>query len=251
MVELVDKLGERRDVVVTLDHGRHRAEMGDGCAIHIPYLVADRMVMGVDDVALLVAVTCDMELHHAVARHAVQKVVSREAVIVGADIDIVDVEQEPAIGAVSHFAHELPFGHLGLAEGDVARYVLKREPAAEEILNLAHAVDDVVESFTRVGDGQEVVQIHAMHPGPTEMIGDPFRVDAGGERLQPREIVKIERRGGGDGERYAMHHHGIALADPVEHAQRLAALDHVILGEHLEPVDFGRAVQDLGIMLRP
>jgi hypothetical protein len=30
MIELVDELGEGRDIVVALDHGRHRTEMGDG-----------------------------------------------------------------------------------------------------------------------------------------------------------------------------------------------------------------------------
>jgi hypothetical protein len=48
-----------------------------------------------------------------------------------------------------------------------------------------------------------------------------------------------------------VHHDGIALADPVEHVQRLAALDHVVLGDDLEPVDGGGAFEDLPIMLRP
>ena len=100
MVELVDELGERRNVVVALDHGRHRTEMGDRLAIEIPHLIAHRMVVGVDDVGFLVAMTGDMELHDAVARHAVQEIVGGEAVIEGADIDVVDVEQEPAIGTL-------------------------------------------------------------------------------------------------------------------------------------------------------
>ena len=101
MVELVDQLGKRRDVVVALDHGRDRPEMGDRLAIEIPHLGADRMVVGVDDVALFMAVAGDMELDHAIARHAVQELVGGEAVVEGADIDIVDVEQEPAIGALA------------------------------------------------------------------------------------------------------------------------------------------------------
>ena len=176
MVELIDKLGERRDVVVALDHGRHRTEMGDRLAIEIPHLVAHGMVVGVDDVALFVAVTGDMELDDPIARHAMQEFVGGEAVVEGADIDVVDVEQEPAIGAPCHLAHELPLGHLGLAEGDVARHVLERQPASEKVLNLADAVDDVVQRLLGVGDGQEVVQVHPVHAGPAQMIGDPFRV---------------------------------------------------------------------------
>jgi hypothetical protein len=48
-----------------------------------------------------------------------------------------------------------------------------------------------------------------------------------------------------------MHHHRIALADAIEHAQRLPAGDHVVLRDHLEPVDLGGAVEDLRVMLGP
>src|SRR5262245_41102136 len=133
MVELIDKLGKRRDVVVALDHGRYGAEVSDGLAIEIPHLVAHGMVVGVDNVAPFVAVAGDMELNDPIARHAVQEVVGGEAVVEGADIDVVDVEQKPAIGAARHLARELPLGHLRLAEGDIARYVLEREPASENV----------------------------------------------------------------------------------------------------------------------
>ncbi len=209
------------------------------------------MVVGVDDVALLMAVAGHMELDDAIARHAMQEIVGGELVVEGAHIDVVDVEQQPAIGAPRHLAHELPLGHLRLAEGDVARHVLEREAAAEKILYLADAIDDVVERLLGVRDGQEVVQVHPVHAGPAQMIGDPFGVHALGKFLQRAEIVHVERRGRGDGERYAVHHDGVALADLVEHVQGLAALDHVVLGDDLEPIDGRVAVKDLLIMLGP
>ena len=128
------------------------------------------MVMRVDDVALLVAMTGNVELHHAIARHAVKEFVGGEAVVESADKDVVDVEQEPAIGASRHLAHELPLGHLRLAEGHVARHVLKREAATEKILYLADPLDHVVERFLGVRDRQKIVQVHAMHAGPAQMI---------------------------------------------------------------------------------
>jgi len=80
MVELVDELGERRNVVVALDHGRHRSEIGDRVAVEIPHLVTDRMVMRIDEMRLFMAMAGHMELHHAIARHAVEEIVSRETV---------------------------------------------------------------------------------------------------------------------------------------------------------------------------
>ena len=84
------------------------------CAIEVPYLVADGMVVGVDDVAFLVAMSGNMELHDAVARHAVQEIVGGEAVIEGADIDIVHIEQEPAVGAP--FATSLTNSHSVISD---------------------------------------------------------------------------------------------------------------------------------------
>jgi len=81
------------------------------------------------------------------------------------------------------------------------------------------------------------------------MVRHPDGVDARRKRLEPGQIIHIERRGGGDGEQHAVHHHRITLADLIEHAEWLAAPDHVILRDHLEPVDVGRPVQDLRIVL--
>jgi hypothetical protein len=111
----------------------------------------------VDDVALLMAMACHMKLHHAVARHAAEELVGRETVVEGAHINVVDVEQQPAIGAACNLAYKLPFGHLRLAEGHVARHVLEREPATEKILHPADAFDDA---------------------RPAQMIGDPLRLHA-------------------------------------------------------------------------
>jgi hypothetical protein len=82
------------------------------------------------------------------------------------------------------------------------------------------------------------------------MIRHPFRLDALGEVAQALQIFKIGRRGRGDRQRNAVHHHRITLADPFENTERLAARQHVILADHLEPVDRRMAVQNLVIVLR-
>jgi hypothetical protein len=76
----------------------------------------------------------------------------------------------------------------------------------------------MVEGLLGVGDRQQVVQVHAVHARPAEVIGNPFGLDARGKRLQALEVVHVERRGGGNGERHAVHDDGIAVADAVEHA---------------------------------
>ena len=145
------------------------------------------------------------------------------AVVEGADIDVVDVEQQPAAGAARQLGQEFPFRHFGIVELDIGRDIFEHDGAAEEILHQLHAADDVVERFLGVGDRQQIVQVLAVHAGPAQMVRNPFRLDAPGEVFQALQIFEIRRRGGGDRQRHAVHHHGIAFANPVEHAQRLAA----------------------------
>ena len=71
-----------------------------------------------------------------------------------------------------------------------------------------------------------------------------------GELVEAVEIVLIEGRGGGNRQRDAVHDHRIALDDLVEHGERLSAGDHVVLRDHLEPVDVGVAVEDVAVVRR-
>ena len=171
------------------------------------------------------------------------------AVVEGADIDVVDVEQEPASGASRQLGQEFPFRHFGIVELNVGRDILEHDGAAEEVLHQLDAADDMIERLPGVGDRQQIVQVLAVDAGPAQMVRHPFRLDASGEVLQGLQIFEIGRRGGGDRHRHAVHHHGIAFANPIERAQRLAAGQHVVFADDLEPVDRRIAAQDFVVML--
>ena len=82
-----------------------------------------------------------------------------EVVVEGADIDVVDVEQDLAVGAPRQLGDELPFGQLGGGVGDVARDVLEHQAAAEPVLHLHHPLGDVVQRLLGVGQRQQVVHV--------------------------------------------------------------------------------------------
>src|SRR5260370_949128 len=82
------------------------------------------------------------------------------------------------------------------------------------------------------------------------MVRNPFRLDAPGKVFQALQIFEIRRGGRCDRQRYAVHHDGIAFANPVQRAQRLAAGQHVVFADDLEPVDWRIAGQDFVVMLR-
>ena len=132
---------------------------------------------------------------------------------------------------------ELPLGERGIAERDVARDILEQNPPPENVLHLAHARGDVLERSLGVGQRQEIMGVPAGDPGPAQVIGDPLRLHARGQRRDLPEVLAIEGRAAADRERHAVHRHRVALADTHQVVERLAARHQVVLGQHLEPVD--------------
>ena len=125
-VELGHQLGEFGNVVVAFDHGRDRAEARDGGAVQIPHRLDNGMVVSIDEMTAEIAVTGQMELAHPRWRDRRQVGQWVETMIDAADVDIVDVEQDGAVGALRDFAQELPFAHLGCLIGQIARDILQQ-----------------------------------------------------------------------------------------------------------------------------
>jgi hypothetical protein len=150
-VELGQQFGIERNVGVALDHGRHARKQPHRLGIEIPDVGHDRVIVGVDDMAALVEVAGEVELPHALARHAAQERQGVVLVVEGADIDVVDVEQDLAVGTPAEFGDEFPLGEFRRGIGDVARDVLQDEPAAEVVLHPHHALGDVLERLLGIG----------------------------------------------------------------------------------------------------
>ena len=207
------------------------------------------MIVGVDDVRAHMAVAGHVKLHDPICRNSVEEGQRIVTVVEGADIDVVDVEQQPASGAARQLGQEFPFRHFGIVELDIGRDILEHDGAAKEVLHQFHPADDVIERFLCVRDRQQIMQVLAVHARPAQMIRNPFRLGAPREVFQPLQIFEIRRGSGGDRQRHAVHHHGIAFADPVERAQRLAAGQHVVFADDLEPIDRRIAIEDFVVML--
>lgn len=112
------------------------------------------------------AMTGHVKLYHPILWNAFKEGMRVVTVIESADIDIIDVEQQPAPGAAGKLAQELPFRHLGIAELNVGRDILQHQSAAQIILNQLNAAHDVIERLACIGYRQQIVQALAMHAGP-------------------------------------------------------------------------------------
>jgi hypothetical protein len=81
------------------------------------------------------------------------------------------------------------------------------------------------------------VQIPSVDPGPTEVIGNPVRFDAQGQRSHHSQIFEVDGVGAADGERYAVHHQGESLAYAFQVIERLAAGYQIVFSDDFEPID--------------
>src|SRR5271163_1624276 len=84
-VDLDQEFVERRNIVVALDHGRDPTEALQGRDVEIPYVFADGMIMGVDDVSAHMAVSGHVELDNTVSRNSLEEIERIVTVIEGTD----------------------------------------------------------------------------------------------------------------------------------------------------------------------
>ena len=77
------------------------------------------------------------------------------------------------------------------------------------------------------------------HSGPTEVIRDPGGFDAIDQAAEIQQVVFVEGIARTDRETHPVEDHGVVPANTIEDVEWPPALDHEILGNHLEPVDRG------------
>src|SRR5690349_16379746 len=125
----------------------------------------------------------EVELLHALRRNTVHVSARVESVVEAADEDIVDVEEDEAVGAPCYLAEEFPLCHDRLLVTDITRNILQQDAPAQSFLNLRHARSNMPYSFLGVGQGHQVMQVPAVHAGPAQVIGDPRGFDTLRQRL--------------------------------------------------------------------
>src|SRR5579862_700297 len=112
----------------------------------------------------------EVELDDAFARNRVDIGARIETMIERADEDVVDVEQDAAVGALCDLREELPFGHLRIAKRHVAGNILDEHGTLEEVLRLANARRDMTHNLGGVWQRQQIMQIASADARPAQVI---------------------------------------------------------------------------------
>lgn len=121
-----------------------------------------------------------------------------EAVIEAGNVDIVDIEQQPAVGLVRHGRQEFPLAEGVASEADIGAGVLQHQWSLQIFLDGADAIDHMPQRIFVEWQWQQIMRVPPEDAGPAEMIRDPDRRDLAGQALELRQVVEVEWVGAAD-----------------------------------------------------
>src|ERR1700751_3697643 len=80
--------------------------------VQLPNWIKHRMIVRVQDVLLELGMAGDMNLTNPMVGDVIKVVVGIETVILRGDVNVVYIEQDPAVSQFNYFTEELPFCHF-------------------------------------------------------------------------------------------------------------------------------------------
>jgi hypothetical protein len=169
-------------------------------------------------------------------------------VVAGGDVDIIDIEQNAAVGPFHDLAQKFPFGHFGNVELGVAADVFHRDGHFQEIARLADFAGGDFGGGQGVRHGQQVVRVTAIHAAPAKVVRKPRRVGPFDQALEFLEMLPVQRLGRTKIGRHAVLHDAILFQDLIQHLQGTSAVAHEVFGNDLEPIDRRLFGQDVVVM---
>src|SRR4029453_715142 len=101
---------ERRNVRIPLDQRRHWPEPRHRCPVELPNRRADGVVVRVDHEITVVLVTGQVNLPDSLPGKGIEIPPGIESMVAGIDVEIVDIEEDSAVGLLDDSPHELGLG---------------------------------------------------------------------------------------------------------------------------------------------
>src|SRR5260370_18206363 len=131
----------------------------------------------------------DMNLRHPVRGDAVDIRQGIKTVVSGGNIDVVDVQENSAVGPFHDFVQELPFGHFRHMVFGIAADILNGDRDFEKIPDLSYLLCRDLGRFKSVWHRKQAMGISPVHAAPPEMIRHPRRAGWLDALLNPAQIT--------------------------------------------------------------
>ncbi len=105
----------------------------DGTLVKLPNGIDDRVIVCVENVFPIFRVAGDMNLGDAIGRNAVHIIVRIKAVILRGNVNVIDVQQNAAIGPLDDLIEKFPLGHFRNVKFRVTADILDGDRNFQEI----------------------------------------------------------------------------------------------------------------------
>ncbi len=176
----------------------------------------------------------DVHLNDPIEGVASQHLVGIEAVVFGVDVDVVDVEEQAAVGLLADHGRKLGLAHLRDPHGQVVGDVLDRELDPQPISSLAHPGREAPGGGLVEGEGQQIVEHGPTVGRETHVVAVPAGLSLGQEPAQAGEVVEVEGIEAAQGHHYAVGDARDSLDQGIEDPSVSTAPAHVVLRADLE-----------------
>ena len=155
------------------------------------------------------------------------------------NVDVVDVQQDAAVGPLDDLAEELPLGHFRDMILGVAGDIFDADRHFKKVARLADALGRELGGGEGVGHREQIVAVGTVDAAPAKVIGKERRPGSFDEVFQAGEVVAAQAVGRAEVHADAVLNNLVLLEDLVEDLERTAAVTHVVFGNNLEPVHLG------------
>jgi len=209
------------------------------------------MIVGIEDVLLVLGMAGDVDLGYALGWDCIDVIHGSKLVVHGGDVDVVHVEEDSAIGALYYFGEELPLGHLRAGEGGVTADVFDGDGDFKEVLYHADAFYGSLDGLPCVWEREQVVGVGAVDAAPAEVVAEPRGFGAADEGFEAAEMLGVGRCDGAEVHGDAMLDDAVLLEDSIERGEGAAGIDHEVFGDDLEPVHDRLAGEDVLVVRNP
>ena len=244
---------ERRQLRIALDQRRPGAGTFDEALEQGPDRGGDGRVVRIDQQAFaercIRPVAGQMDFGHAFGGKRIDIAFGRGAEIAGADVDVVDVEQQRAARAPRQLGEKIDLVPVVALQREIVRRVLDGDGAAKRGLHPVDVVAQPAQRLVAARKGQQVGKVDPVLPRPGQVLRYQRRLDAPGERGQAGQRALVGRVGPGERQRNPMQRERMLGAQGFKPAQAGTAVDPMVFGVDLEPQARGPAGQCFAVML--
>src|SRR5438552_1325436 len=135
------------------------------------------------------------------------------AMIATADVDVIDVAQDAAAGALRDGGDELPFGNDRLAVLKIRRRILDENLPLQIRLRLLDMAANDIECFFGHRQRQEVGNVDPVDHAPGQMLRDEARLEALDDLAYALQMSAIERLGAAQRQAHAVQSDRVIAAN--------------------------------------